>query len=641
MIQFKNLALRRGPKLLFSGAELQISPGERVGLVGDNGTGKSSLFALLRGELLPDVGDALWPARWRIAHVAQHAPASKRSATEFVIDGDVELRALEAALADAEARHDGQAAGELHARLSDHDAYTARSRAEVLLLGLGFRNDQLEAPVDAFSGGWRMRLALAQTLMRPSDLLLLDEPTNHLDLDAIVWLEDWLRRYAGTMIVVSHDRDFLDAVATSIVHIDQQRLVRYGGNYSAFEHERALQSAVRQSAYERQQDEIARLQSFIDRFKAKATKAKQAQSRVKALERMEKLAPAHADRALRFSFEAPQASPDPMVVIENAACGYGDRAVLSGVQLELRSGERIGLLGANGQGKSTFIRSLVGELPWLSGRMRAGKGLAIGYFAQYAIETLDAVDTPLSYLARIAKTCTPNAREQELRDFLGRFQFGGDAAMAPIGPFSGGEKARLALAAIVYQRPNLLLLDEPTNHLDLETREALTLALASFDGSLIVVSHDRHLLRSTADRFLLVADGGLSEYDGDLDDYRNWLLQRANERRRSSTTQDVPKANIRGVSRREEAAERRRLSELKKPIEREISKLEASMARLEQRIADLDTALLDPALPQQPGQRDRYVALMKERAECAAELAACEEAWLERQEALELVRVGD
>ena len=638
MIRFQDLALRRGAKSLFAHVSLQIGPQDHIGLVGDNGAGKSSLFALLRGELLADAGEFELPARWRVAHVAQATPHSERAATDFVIDGDVELRATEADLAEAEARHDGHTAGLLHARLADQGAYTARARAQTLLLGLGFTPAQLEAPVNSFSGGWRMRLALAQTLMRPSELLLLDEPTNHLDLDAIVWLEDWLRRYPGTLIVISHDRDFLDAVAQAILHIDNGAIKRYGGNYSSFERERALQLSVQQSAFERQQQEIAHLQSFIDRFKAKATKAKQAQSRVKALERMELIAPAHAAAPLHFTFFDPDTSPSPMLVAEDLACGYGDTRILSGVNLVLVPGQRIGLLGANGQGKSTLIRTLVGELPRLAGDLRLGKGLRIGYFAQHEVERLRPTDTPLEHLARIARDCAPQAREQELRDFLGRFDFPGPMAAAPIAPFSGGEKARLALASIVYTRPNLLLLDEPTNHLDLETRHALTMALAQFEGTLLVVSHDRHLLRSTTDQFYLVADGRVDEYVGDLDDYRGWLLERSAQRRSAGDASDsLSGAANRRAQRKEEAAERQRLAAQRKPIERDIAKLEHRMEHLSAEKARLEALLADEAL-YAPERKADLAQALRDQAAITGELETVEAAWLERQEALQWVR---
>ncbi|WP_028311327.1 ABC-F family ATP-binding cassette domain-containing protein [Derxia gummosa] len=637
MIRFIDLALRRGSKLLFEQVTLQIHPGERVGLVGDNGSGKSSLMALLLHEVVQDAGEVEMPAVWRVAHVAQHTPDSDTSARDFVLAGDIELQQLNAELAAAEAAHDGNRIGDLHARLADHGAYTAVSRAESLLLGLGFQIDQLGSPVSSFSGGWRMRLALAQTLMRQSDLLLLDEPTNHLDLDAIVWLEGWLSRYAGTVIVISHDRDFLDAIARSIWHLDNRHIRRYGGNYSTFERERAQQLAVQQAAYARQQIQVARLESFITRFKAKATKAKQAQSRVKALERMELIAPAHVGSALEFEFATPESSPSPMLQFEAGRCGYGERTILDGVNLVIVPGQRIGLLGANGQGKSTLIKTLVGEIAPLAGTLRPAKGLRIGYFAQYEVERLRPDDTPLDHLGRIARAEDPNVREQVLRDFLGRFDFPGPMATSPIGPFSGGEKARLALACVVWLKPNLLLLDEPTNHLDLETRHALTMALAQFDGTVIVVSHDRHLLRSTVDEFLLVAHGKVEPFDADLDEYEAWLRR---NRPNADATQGDAKAGAakdakpesaeeRKARRAAEADERKRRAEQRKPLEKRMTAAEKAMAA-----ATAERDALDAKMAGDDASLD-WTALMKQRAAAQAALDTAEAEWLECAAAIE------
>src|SRR5688572_3133196 len=521
LIRLSQVTLRRGAKVLLEGADLTIHPGERIGLIGANGSGKTSLFALLRGELHADKGDAELPAHWRIAHVAQETPALDRAAVEYVIDGDVTLRRLEQ---EVEATHDGTRLGELHASLGDAGVYTARSRAETLLLGLGFSQTELTQAVSTFSGGWRMRLNLAQALMCPSDLLLLDEPTNHLDLDAIIWLEDWLARYPGTLLVISHDRDFLDGVVKSIVHIDQKKLRRYSGDYSSFEVQRAQQVVLTQNLIEKQTRERAHLQSFIDRFRAKATKARQAQSRMKMLAKMEDLAPLHVAAPFSFEFREPERSPDPLLVLEDVSSGYGEKVVLQDVELSLRSGERIGLLGVNGAGKSTLVKTIAGTLAPLSGNLVLNKGVKVGYFAQHQVEMLRDEESPLWHLKRIADS---KVREQDLRDYLGGFNFPGDMATGPVENFSGGEKARLALALIVWLRPNLLLLDEPTNHLDLETREALTVALAQFEGTLVLVSHDRHLLRATTEKLLIVADGTVREFDGDLDDYRDWLLKKA------------------------------------------------------------------------------------------------------------------
>jgi ATP-binding cassette subfamily F protein 3 len=676
MIRFQNLVLRRGAKLLISDATVQIAPGEHVGLVGDNGSGKSSLVALLLGELLPDAGDVSIPAHWRVAHVAQHAPHSERSATEFVIDGDRELRRLEAELEQAEADHDGHAAGELHAKLADHDAYTARSRAESLLLGLGFKPGQLENPVSSFSGGWKMRLALAQTLMAPSDLMLLDEPTNHLDLDAIVWLEEWLARYPGTLVIISHDRDFLDSAVGVTLHLDEGTLKRYGGNYSTFEKERAIQLAVQQSAYVKQQARIAHLESFISRFKAKASKARQAQSRVKALERMTLVAPAHASSPVQFEFADAGQSPNPMIHMDRVACGYPaapdgsghPTVILGAVSLTLIPGQRIGVLGANGQGKTTLVRTLAGELAPLGGELTLGRNLAIGYFAQHEIERLRPDDTPLGHLTRLARDLGSRAKEGELRAFLGRFDFGGDMAVSKIAPFSGGEKARLALAMIVFRRPNLLLLDEPTNHLDLEMRESLTMALAQFDGTLILVSHDRHLLRSTADEFILVADGRVEPFNGDLDDYRQWLEQRTRAAARqaagkpqAATQAQPPPAAPAGAGAvpattaaaataaaptREAAkapaavpasnARPKAAGNQRRPIEREIARLEQEIERLTAEKAKLDVLLGDPDLYLPPRKAELAAALARS-AQLAGRLEAAESEWMGRQEALALL----
>ncbi|HJV74675.1 MAG TPA: ATP-binding cassette domain-containing protein, partial [Noviherbaspirillum sp.] len=601
MIRFLQVSLTRGIKPLLENVDLTLNPGDKIGLIGSNGAGKSSLFALLRGELHADLGEVDYPAKWRMAYVAQETPALDRPAVEYAIDGDTNLRHLEAELAQIENEPDhddhGTRIGELHAALADADAYTVRSRAEQLLTGLGFSMEQMQQPVASFSGGWRMRLNLAQALMCPSDLLLLDEPTNHLDLDAIIWLEDWLKRYPGTLIIISHDRDFLDGVVNVIVHIDDRKLKRYSGNYSAFERQRAAQLALTQAAFEKQARERAHLQSFIDRFKAKATKARQAQSRMKMLAKMEELAPLRAAAEFSFEFREPLSAPNPLLVMEDVVAGYRienpdnhevtDKPVVSGINFSLQTGQRIGLLGVNGAGKSTFVKTIAGELKPLAGDSRLGKGLAIGYFAQHQVEMLRHDESPLWHLSRIA----PNVREQELRNFLGGFNFGGEMVTSKIAPFSGGEKARLALALIVWQRPNLLLLDEPTNHLDLETREALTMALAQFEGTLVLVSHDRHLLRATTDQFMIVADGKLQPFDGDLDDYKDWLFKtklgkadaplpasaaapaqtEKSVAATASATQSESRED-RQERRRQEAEDRQRLSGLRKPIEARIKR---------------------------------------------------------------------
>ena len=529
MIRFTRITLRRGAKVLLEDADVALNPGDKIGLIGANGTGKSSIFAMLRGELHADQGDVDYPARWRVAHVAQETPALDRAAIEYAIDGDTTLRRLETELAAAEAADDGEGIGSIYADLTDADAWTVRPRAEQLLYGLGFSHEQMEQPVASFSGGWRMRLNLAQALMCPSDLLLLDEPTNHLDLDAILWVEDWLKKYKGTLVIVSHDRDFLDGVVNVIAHIDNKKLKRYSGHYSDFERQRAAAVVLVAGMIEKQQRERAHLESFINRFKAQASKARQAQSRMKMLAKMEDLAPLHASAPFQFEFREPLRAPDPLLVLEDVVAGYrseeiegaADKVVVRGIKFALQSGQRYGLLGINGAGKSTLIKTIAGELPPLSGTANFNKGLVIGYFAQHQVEMLRNDESPIWNLAKIA----PRVREQELRSFLGGFNFPGEMALKPITHFSGGEKARLALAMIVWQRPNLLLLDEPTNHLDLETREALTVALAQFEGTLVLVSHDRHLLRATTDEFLIVADGQLQPFDGDMDDYRDWLFK--------------------------------------------------------------------------------------------------------------------
>ena len=611
MIRLSQVTLRRGAKALLESTELTIHAGERVGLIGANGSGKSSLFALLRGELHADRGDLELPAHWRIAHVAQETPALERPALEYAIDGDTALRALEQELASTQ---DGTRMGELHAALADADVYTARPRAQALLLGLGFKADELEKPVSSFSGGWRMRLNLAQALMCRSDLLLLDEPTNHLDLDAIIWLEDWLRRYPGTLIVISHDRDFLDGVVKAIVHIDSRKLRRYSGDYSSFEAQRAQAVVLAQAQLEKQARERAHLQSFIDRFRAKATKARQAQSRMKMLARMEDLAPLHVAAPFSFEFREPERSPDPLLVLEDVAAGYPDKTVLGGVRLSLRANERIGLLGVNGAGKSTLVKTIAGVLPVLGGAATFNKGLEIGYFAQHQVEMLRDDESALWHLRRLAR----EAREQDLRNYLGGFNFPGEMASDPIAQFSGGEKARLALALIVWQRPNLLLLDEPTNHLDLETREALTVALAQFEGTLVLVSHDRHLLRATTEKLLIVAHGTLAEFDGDLDDYRDSLLKRDLAPKAAKPAKPPPAPKPRPAN--------------KKPLEARIKRLEEIMNRLNAQKSAIELRLADPAVYQDP---QALKVALEDQAYVAREVAQVEAEWLEKQAELE------
>ncbi|MEA5097271.1 MAG: ATP-binding cassette domain-containing protein [Burkholderiaceae bacterium] len=657
MIRLQQVSLMRGVKPLFEDADVTLNPGEKIGLIGQNGSGKTSLFGLLRGELHADQGEVGYPSQWRVAYVAQETPALERTALDYAIDGDATLRTLEAELAALEAQpnsaKNGLRIAELHAALADADAYTAKSRAEQLLTGLGFTLDEMAQPVSHFSGGWRMRLNLAQALMCPSDLLLLDEPTNHLDLDAIIWLEDWLKRYPGTLLVISHDRDFLDGVVNVIVHIDDRKLKRYAGNYSAFERQRAEQLVLAQAMLEKQTRQRAHLESFISRFRAKATKAKQAQSRIKMLEKMEELAPLRAAAEFSFEFREPERAPNPLLLMENVNAGYpiindqgeqtGSTTIVSGINFSLQPGQRIGLLGVNGAGKSTLVKTIAGELAPLSGKMTVGKGLTIGYFAQHQVEMLRHDESPLWHLAKLA----PNVREQELRNFLGSFNFPGTMATSSIAPFSGGEKARLALAMIVWQRPNLLLLDEPTNHLDLETREALTDALAQFDGTLIVVSHDRHLLRATTDQFVIVANGHLQEFDGDLDDYRDWLYQTKkmgadpefSAGKPSAAAVSPPQAATapdRREQKRLEAEQRQRLSALKKPLEARIKRLEEQIARHNAQKAGIDAQLAEQAIYEQ-ANKEKLKALLTDQAYCTKELAQLEDEWLAKQSELEAI----
>jgi len=540
LITLKNLVLRRSAKVLLDKASVTITPGEKVGLVGRNGVGKSTLFGLLNGSLHEDGGDFSYPKQWRLAQVAQDMPETDESATDFVVGGDSRLAEVRESLAQAEARFAadpddedaGMAIAHAYIELADAGEHDATARAQALILGLGFGPDEVDSPVNSFSGGWRMRLQLARALMCPSDLLLLDEPTNHLDLDALVWLEAWLKSYAGTMIVISHDREFLDAVTAVTLHLDNAQITRYGGNYSKFEELRSEQMLLQQAAFAKQQDKIAHLQKFIDRFKAKASKAKQAQSRVKAIERMEKVAPMLASADFEFEFREPSHLPNPMLSITAAKFGYTvdgeERVIVRNVSRSVLAGQRIGILGANGQGKSTVVKTIARDLAALGGTITEGKGLSIGYFAQQELDVLHPQDTPLEHMVRLAREVGAQAREatgeQALRGYLGSFNFGADMIRQPVGTMSGGEKARLVLAMMVWQRPNLLLLDEPTNHLDLVTREALAMALNGFEGTLMLVSHDRALLRSVCDEFWLVGRGAISPFDGDLDDYQRYLL---------------------------------------------------------------------------------------------------------------------
>jgi ATP-binding cassette subfamily F protein 3 len=640
MIRLDQITLTRGVKVLLEGASAVVHPGQRVGLIGPNGCGKSSLFALIRGELLPDAGNVELPAAWTIAHVAQETPSVAAAAIDFVLDGDRELREIERGIAAAEAAHDadphagGEALALLHHRFEAIGGYAAPSRAATLLSGLGFPAARHGDPVASFSGGWRMRLNLAQALMTRSDLLLLDEPTNHLDLDAVLWLEDWLGRYPGTLLLITHDRDFLDGVVDGIVHIDAQKLKTYGGNYSQFEQERALQLSLQQASYAKQQKQIAHLQAFVDRFKAKATKAKQAQSRVKALERMERIAAAHVDSPFEFHFEAAPINARQLLRLEDVTLGYGDPAtappVLADVSWSILAGDRIGLLGPNGAGKSTLLKCVAGTLAPRRGERLTAQALKIGYFAQHQVEQLRADETPLWHLARLE----PAAREQELRNFLGGFDFRGDMVTAPVGRFSGGEKARLTLALLVRQRPNLLILDEPTNHLDIEMREALAEALQDYDGALVVVAHDRHLLRATADALWLVADGRIAPFDGDLDDYRDWVLglrrrAAAGERAEPASTAAEAAASPadRKAQKRAEAEARQKMADAKKPFEKRIRAIEKELEPLLKEKAALDAWLVSEEAYAE-GNRELLAEKSRRHGELAARVGQLEEDWL-------------
>jgi ATP-binding cassette subfamily F protein 3 len=645
VLRITNLTLARGAKRLFESASLTVHAGHKAGLVGANGCGKSSLFAAIRGELVPDAGAILLPPKWTIAHVAQETPATETPAIEYVIDGDRQLRDVERALADAGARHatapvehdvQGAALAELHHTFEAIGGYRARARAATLLAGLGFPETRHRDPVAAFSGGFRMRLNLAQALMCRSDLLLLDEPTNHLDLDAVLWLEDWLIRYPGTLLLITHDRDFLDGVAQQIVHVDAQKLRSYAGNYTQFERERAQALAQQQAAYVKQQRQIAHLQAFVDRFRAKATKAKQAQSRIKAIEKMEAIAAAHVDSPFEFAFAKATATARQLIRLDHASLGYGDAdeysPVLDDIDWGVLSGARIGLLGPNGAGKSTLLKAIAGTLVPRSGERLAAQNLRIGYFAQHQVEALRADESPLAHLQRLE----PAAREQDLRDFLGGFDFRGDMATAPVDLLSGGEKARLTLALIVRARPDLLLLDEPTNHLDIDMREALTEALQDYDGALIVVAHDRHLLRATTDELWLVAEGRVAPFDGDLDDYRDWVLaQRRGRRDERDDLDDAPAAD-RKTQKRVEANLRQRRFDVRKPLLAKQAALEREMELLAAEKKTLDDWLAGPTAYAEDA-REQLKATLAREGEARWRLARLEAEWLDVAEALERI----
>ncbi|MEY3139664.1 MAG: putative transporter ATP-binding protein YheS [Pseudomonadota bacterium] len=668
MIQLKNVTLRRSAKVLLDAASVTLNPGEKVGLVGRNGAGKSTLFALFNGTLHEDGGDFSIPKQWRLAQVAQDMPETEESATDFVLGGDTKLAELRAVLHAAELSEDGMAMAHAHVDLADAGEHDAVPRAQSLILGLGFRTAELDDPVNSFSGGWRMRLQLARALMCPSDLLILDEPTNHLDLDALVWLEAWLKRYMGTMVVISHDREFLDAVTDVTLHIEHAKLNRYGGNYSAFETLRSQQLELQQASFSKQQDKIAHLQKFIDRFKAKASKAKQAQSRVKALERMdvkalermEKIAPVLADADFTFEFKEPQNLPNPMLAITDANLGYSvegvDKVIVRQVNKSVLAGERIGILGANGQGKSTLVKTIARSIKALSGELTEGKGLNIGYFAQQELDVLHPSDNPLEHMIRLVKELgsTPgqSSREQDLRNFLGTFNFTGDMVKQNVGSMSGGEKARLVLAMIVWQRPNLLLLDEPTNHLDLATREALSMALNEFEGTVMLVSHDRALLRAVCDEFWLVGRGEIKPFDGDLDDYQRYLLEESKRLReeaknneadapvatptaaRSEPQKPVAKiANRTPDQKKEDALLRQQKSALLKPLKKSIEQADQKIAKLELEKLALESKLATPLPPAEIAETGKLLKTVNTALE---ELEIQWLAWSEELERLHL-----
>ncbi|WP_296062999.1 ATP-binding cassette domain-containing protein [uncultured Amphritea sp.] len=628
MIQLNQLSLQRGHLRLLDRAQLTIHANQKVGIVGANGVGKSSLFKLILGQLQPDEGDLQLPGNLTIAHMAQEVADSDQRTIDYVLDGDQRLRSIQQALKDAEHSGNHHRTGELHAQLDAIDGYSAEARGHQLLNGLSFSTSDAMRPVNTFSGGWRIRLNLAQALMSHSDILLLDEPTNHLDLDATIWLEQWLRNYQGTLLLISHDRDFLDAVSTHIVHMYHQKTELYKGGYSDFEKRRAERLAQQQSQFEKQQVRIAEIESFVRRFKAKATKAKQAQSRVKELERMELIAPAHVDSPFSFTFQSSDKISFPLMSLDKCQLGY-TQAVIENVNLTLSPGDRIGLLGPNGAGKSTLIKTLTRDLPLIDGLYKAGEHLKIGYFAQHQLEALDLEASPALHIQRIS----PKASDQEIRNYLGSFDFNGDRALEPVKRFSGGEKARVALALIAWQRPNLLLLDEPTNHLDLEVRHALTLALQNFDGALILVSHDRHLLRNTVDQFLLVANGQVTPFDGDMDDYQQWL---AAQRRIQNQVVESPKEN-RSLSAAEKKEQKRLEAERRnalRPLRKAIETLEAGLDKITAELQQLETQLTDVSL-YEDSNRDQLKRLLQQQGELQQKAEAIESQWMEKLEELE------
>ncbi len=631
MIIFSDIQLLRGGKPLLDQASATIHPGDKIGLVGKNGCGKSTLFALMKDELSIDAGSFNLPSQWELAWVAQETPALERTALEYVIDGDREYRALESQLAVAEQQDNGTLVAELHGKIETIGGYSIRARAAELLDGLGFRQEQMDWNLTQFSGGWRMRLNLAQALLCRSDLLLLDEPTNHLDLDAVMWLERWLQTYPGTLILISHDRDFLDPIVGRIIHVENQQLNEYTGNYSSFEEQRAQKMILQQAQFEKQQKQMAHMQSYIDRFRYKASKARQAQSRIKALDRLEKVLPAQFDNPFSFEFREPAALPNPILMMDEVSAGYDDNLILDKIRLNLVPGSRIGLLGRNGAGKSTLIKLLSGDLNPMSGEFRYSQGVKIGYFAQHQLETLHPEETPLQHMMQIA----PSHTEQQLRDYLGSFGFQGDKALEKVAPFSGGEKARLVLALIVWQKPNLLLLDEPTNHLDLDMRQALTMALQTFEGAMVIVSHDRYLLRATADDLYLVHDRQVAPFNGDLNDYYKWLTEQQKVLRKEAQAQQPEKNTANSAANRKE--QKRREAEFRKltaPIRKQLTKLEAQMDKLNQQLAEAESQLADNSLYELENKA-KLNEILSLQAQAKAELESVEMEWMTEQETLE------
>jgi len=625
MISLTNIELRRGIKVLLQDAELVIHPGQHIGIIGANGCGKTSLFKLLLGQISPDAGDLSIPSHWRIAHMAQELASSERSAIDFVLDGDPQLRRAEAAIEQALLDEDNDRLAAEYETMDEIGGFDARYRAEQLLHGLGFKQSDIAGSVNSFSGGWRIRLNLAQALMSPSDLLLLDEPTNHLDLDATLWLEQWLKVYAGTLLIISHDRDFIDNVVDRIVHVENKKSISYKGNYSAFERLRSERLALQQASFEKQQKRKKDVEEFVARFRYKASKAKQAQSRIKELERMESIAPAHIDSPFQFNFPKAKKAYSALVNISQASLGYGNKIILENVNFDLQPGTRIGLLGPNGAGKSTLINSLTGDLELLKGSRVYGENLKIGYFAQHQLEVLDLKASPLLHLQRLS----PEATEQQLRNFLGGFDFHDDKALEPVVDFSGGEKARVALALIVWQKPNLLLLDEPTNHLDLEMRQALTMALQDYEGALVVISHDRHLLRNTVDEFYLIADNRADEFDGDLNDYQNWLRQFSRQEDKNKKIDNKINSDKK-IARQKSADDRNKIA----PLNKQIKNIETKIEKLQKQLSEIEEILSDTTI-YDSANRDNLKVVMADQAAAKKLLSAEEEAWLEALEALE------